>query len=116
MQFRTWLNENEGLGRLYIDHPFYGKETVGEFLARHKISVGPDGTFVLYHGMPKTSTHTILRAGTYLTHEVESAKFFAARDRGLDPENDIKVVELKLTADDIHPGIHITLRRDYPLH
>jgi len=107
--------ENRGLNRVYLDHPAYGKETVGEFLSRHKIPVQSNGRFVLYHGRPKGSEYKTLRPGTYLTDDPDSARFFAARDRGLDPGKDIEVIPLDLTADDIEPGIHITLRREYEI-
>ena len=109
MKFKTWL-ESEGLDRVWLDHPQYGKETIGEFLQRHQIPVNSDGTFILYHGRPKDGEYTELRAGTYLATDPESAKFYAARDRGLDKEKDIEVIELTLTPDEINPGIHITLR------
>ena len=107
--------ENQGMDRLHLDHPVYGKETVGEFLQRHKIPVSPDGTFTLYHARPLGDTHTMLRKGTYLESDPERARFFAARDRGLDPNKDIEVLTLKLTADDIVPGVHIMLAREYSL-
>lgn len=113
--FLVELLENQGMDRLHLDHPVYGKETVGEFLKRRGIPVSSDGTFTLYHARPKGSTYTVLRAGTYLESDPESAKFFAARDRGLNPDKDIEVLTLVLTADDIEPGVHIMLAKGYPL-
>jgi hypothetical protein len=104
----------ENLNRLWVDHPFYSKETVGEFLARQGIPVA-NGRFTLYHGRPKGSNYNVLEVGTYLAADPKSAAFFAARDRGLDPDKDVEVLELSLTPDDIQPGIHITLRKPYQL-
>jgi len=113
MEFRQFI-ESE-LERVHLDHPFYGRETIGEFLERRSIPVNPDGSFILYHGRPKSSSHDSLRIGTYLTESQEDARFFAARDRELDAQEDIEVITLKLTGDDINPGIHITLRRPYQI-
>jgi len=42
------LYENiDGLDRVWLDHPVYGKETVGEYLDRHQIPVDSKG-MVLY--------------------------------------------------------------------
>ena len=112
MSFKLWIETKDanGLDRIYTDHPLYGSETVGNFLSRHKIPINSDGTFILYHGRPKGSNYKELRAGTYLTNNQEDAKFFAARDRNLNPDKDIEVIKLKLSADEIEPGIHITLK------
>ena len=114
MNFRQFLETEDGLDRLWLDHPFYGKETVGEFLERQGIPVS-NGKFTLYHGRPKGSSYNVLRAGSYLATDSKSAAFFAARDRGLDENKDVEVLELSLTPDDIQPGIHITLRKPYQI-
>lgn len=114
LNFRQFLETEEGLDRLWLDDPFYGQETVGAFLARQRIPV-MNGRITLYHGRPKGSNYNVLQAGSYLVDDSESAAFFAARDRGLDKDKDIEVLELSLSPDDIQPGIHITLRKPYQL-
>ena len=116
--FKEWMvsetEQGQGFDRVHIGQSFYGKETVGQFLVRHRIPIN-QGKFVLYHGRPKGSKYTYLRKGTYLTPDIEDAKHFAARDRGLNRDRDIEVIKLILTPDQIEPGIHITLRTDYNL-
>jgi len=112
--FRLWLeNAETGLDRVWLDHPVFGKETVGEFLDRHNIPV-VDGKITLYHGRPKEGDYTQLRAGSYLTEDPAAARHFAARDRGLQPD-EVEVLTLSLTPDQIQPGMHITLRVAYGL-
>lgn len=102
------------LDRVYLDHPRFGRETVGEYLDRHKIPINPDGTITLYHGKPKSIQFDELRDGSYLTDSKKDAAFFAARDRGLSP-SEIEVLTLNLSPDQINPGIHVTLKGDYRL-
>jgi hypothetical protein len=115
MKLHQLLHEATGMDRLYLDHPFYGRETIGEFLKRRGIEVSADGKFTLYHARPLGATNKTLRAWTYLEPDPEQARFFAARDRGLDAQKDIEVLPLRLEADDIEPGVHITLARDVPV-
>lgn len=109
MHFRIWI-EQSGLDRVYLNHPVYGKETVGEFLSRHRIPIEADGTITFYHGRPKGSNYNELKAGTYITTNQKSARYYASNSRGIDPNEDVEVLTLKLTPDQIEPGIHITLR------
>jgi hypothetical protein len=74
-----------GIHRIWMEHPVYGKETVGEFLDRHEIKVHEDGTVTLYHARPKTAVFDTLREGSYLEKDPEAARHYAARDRGLKP-------------------------------
>lgn len=89
-------------------------ETIGEWLTRHEIE--RDGEhFIFYHGTPKrggATTH--LRSGSYLATTRDEARFFAARDRGLKPAS-VVVYRLRLSPDDINPGVFATLRRDIAL-
>jgi len=108
------IEQQNPLDRVYLDHPRFGRETVGEYLDRHKIPVNPDGTITLYHGKPKSTRFNELRDGSYLTDSKEDAEFFAARDRGLSPDK-IEVLTLTLSPDQINPGMGITLNGSYRL-
>lgn len=101
-----------GLDRVWTDA--YGVETVGQWLERHDIPVNPDGTVTLYHARPKKGSrkYTTLREGSYVIQDPAKAAHYAARDRGLDPDKDIQVLELRLDPNDIEPGMFITLRRE----
>lgn len=101
-----------GRDRLHVDHPFYGKETVGSWLDRNGIKEDENGRYTLYHATPKTSAFDSIRSGSYLDTDSNRAAFFAARDRGISAKIGVIVHELKLTADQIEPGIHPTLRGD----
>ena len=113
MRLCELFENNGGLDRIWLNSAF-GKETVGEFFDRHDIPVDAGGMVVLYHGRPKDSRYDTLRSGSYLTTEKKDAVFFAARDRDLGP-NDIEILTLHLTPDQIQPGMHITLIGDYKL-
>ena len=106
---------NSGLDRVWTDS--YGGETVGQWLDRHSIPVNPDGTITLYHGRPKKGSrkYNTLREGSYVIQDPDKARHYAARDRGLDPDKDIQVLELRLDPNDIEPGMFITLRREIPI-
>lgn len=120
MRAREILGENAngkpvgGLNRVWLDHPVYGKETVGEYLKRHKIPISDEGKITLYHGRPKGSDYTNLRVGSYLADSPDDAAHFAGRDRGLKPDS-IEVIKLELNPDDIEPGSFITLRKTYEI-
>jgi hypothetical protein len=105
--------KNTGFDRVWTDGRF-GKETVGEFISRHDIPINSDGTVTLYHARPKNLNFGVLRNGSYLTADKNAAVFFAARDRNLKPK-DIEVLTLRLSPDQIQPGVHITLIGDYKL-
>lgn len=101
-----------GLERVWSDHPRFGPETVGEFLDRHRVKLGSDGKFTMFHGRPKGSTYNFLRAGSLLAWTVDDAAHYAGRDRELS-RDEVEVIRLRLTPDDIDPGIFVALRRDY---
>ena len=103
-----------GLDRVWLDHPVYGKETMGEYLERHSIPVDAKGMVTLYHGRPKSTQFDVLRSGSYITDDKESALHFAARDRELSPD-DVEVLTLYLSPNQIEPGGHMTLIGDYKL-
>jgi hypothetical protein len=114
MNFKLWLEQTD-LNRIWKPADFWGKqETIGEYLKRHNIPI-INGIITLYHGRPKNSKYNVLKIGTYLTSTPEEAQHFAARDRDLNPNKDIEILVLKLTPDDINPGVFITLRRPYNL-
>lgn len=121
--FRSWLESNESIDPLDRELPNAFSERLGrkpetlrDYLIRHKITINPDGTVVLYHARPKNSKYTFLRAGSYLTSDPEAAKHFAARDRDLDSNKDIELLTLNLPADYIAPAGHIILLKDFPLN
>lgn len=109
------LLENLGMDRLQDDHPFYGKEAVGEFLKRRGVNISPNGKFILYYAHPRGRNNRIIRAGTYLETDSERAKFIVARERGLNPNKDIDLFALTLEPNDIEIGDHITLTRDFAI-
>jgi hypothetical protein len=114
-KYLEFLSE-AGEHRVYVNHRVYGKETVGEFLKRHKLEP-VNGKYVLYHGRPKGSEYTTLRVGSYLIDTEEEARFYAARDRRINgrpmnPKKDIEVLKLHLNASDIEPGVFLSLRNE----
>jgi hypothetical protein len=105
MKFSNWLE----MDRVWLDHPVYGKETVGEFLKRQGVDISPEGTFTLYHGRPKGSDYQELRKGSYLATNVEDAIHYTERDR---KDVEAEVIKLILTPDQIDPGVFITLKKN----
>jgi hypothetical protein len=84
-----------------------------EWLERHNIPI-ENGKYVLFHGSPKTNQLTTLKAGSLLAETKEDALFFAARDRGLNPQN-IIVYKVLVNPEDILPGVFAYLKKDYQL-
>tara|TARA_R100000789_G_C2978533_1_gene142788 strand:+ start:512 stop:850 length:339 start_codon:yes stop_codon:yes gene_type:complete len=102
--------KQKGLNRYWVDHPFYGKETIGEYLERQKVKQTSSGKFILYHGTPKVGGATnSLWKGTLLEFDEESARHFAQRDRDINSK-DIVVHELHLDPDEIDGGVFPSLR------
>ncbi|HWY34653.1 MAG TPA: hypothetical protein VNX68_08400 [Nitrosopumilaceae archaeon] len=98
----------EGEARTYSDRH---KETVGEWLIRHKVPRQGD-KYILYHATPKRGGATnSIRQGSYLAEDAETALHQAGRDRSLKSKN-INLHKLLLAAEDIEPGVFPTLRRD----
>ena len=101
----------EGLDRVWLDHPVYGKETIGEWLERQGVKKTEDGKFIFYHGTPKVGGATdSLREGSYLGFSEDFSRHQTQRDRDIG-EEDVIVHELHLSPDDINPGVHPTLRK-----
>jgi len=114
MRARELYENAIGLDRVWLDHNFYGKETMGEYFERHNIPVDAKGMITLYHGRPKSEQFDVLRSGSYIIDNKESALHFAARDRELKPE-EVEILTLYLSPDQIEPGGHMTLIGDYNL-
>ena len=92
----------------------YNTEEVSlEWLTRHKIPIEGD-KYVLYHGSPKINNLTELRSQSLLAEDQKDARFFAARDRGLQPE-DIVVYKVLVEPSDINVGVFASLNRNYKL-
>jgi hypothetical protein len=107
IKLKDILNEASALDRVWTTK--FGKETVGQFLTRHKVpKIG--NKYILFHARPKGSTYNELRIGTYLEEDPKSAMYFAARDRGL-KQKDIELIRLELKPDEIEPGSFMTLRK-----
>lgn len=84
-----------------------------EWLTRHSILM-ENGKYILYHGSPKDNKLFEIRAGSLLAEDEEDAIFFAARDRGLRPE-DIIVYKLLVGPEDINIGVFASLNKNYKL-
>ncbi len=84
-----------------------------EWLERHNVPM-ENGKYVLFHGTPKNNRLTTIKAGSLLAETKDDALFFAARDRGLKPQ-DIVVYKVLVTPRDIVPGVFASLKEDYKL-
>lgn len=84
-----------------------------EWLIRHETPMEGD-KYILYHGSPKVNKLTELRSGSLLIDNIDNAKHFAARDRGLQPE-DIEVYKIRVGPEDINTGVFASLNKNYKL-
>ena len=84
-----------------------------EWLTRSKIPMEGD-KYVFYHGTPKDSNLTYLRAGSLLEDSEKDARHHAAHNRYLQPE-DIIVYKVLVGPDDINTGVWASLNKDYKL-
>ncbi len=110
----AWWNEPS-------DNPFTRKMTKGneilDWLTRYGLTPNKDGRYKFYHATPINSDIKKLgyiRKGSYLAINPDKAKFFAARDRDLKP-NQIILYDVYLFPWEFSPGIHPTLIFDYPI-
>lgn len=112
VKLKDILNEDTGLNRVWNQgNARTGPETVGEFLSRHTEIKRVGSRYLFFHARPKNSQYTELKIGSYLESDPDSARHFAARDRGLNPKKDVEVIRLELTPDQIEPGVFCTLRK-----
>jgi len=92
-----------------------GAEIV-DWLARHGVASIGDDLYRFYHATPSTEScahEGLIRAGSLLETDPKDAAFFAARDRGLDPEADVTVFTVELSPWQIQTGHWAALRDDY---
>lgn len=105
-----FCSKGQGMDRVWLDNRL-GRETVGEYVARHKLEVTPGGRIVMYHGRPKGSTYTTLRAGSYLGENPKESAYYAARDRDLSSAQ-VEVLRLEIDPNDFEPGSFATMRHE----
>jgi hypothetical protein len=110
--YQTFLESD--MNRYIIDNNF-GKETVGDFIERHALSI--DGNYIiLYHATPKTTKfeNNVIRAWSKFARSADKAIHFAARDRDL-PESKIKLFEVKILPSKLEWTGHYQNNMDIPL-
>jgi hypothetical protein len=84
-----------------------------DWLSRSEIPM--DGNkYVFYHGSPKVNNLTKLRSGSLLAENEEEARYFAAHNRYLEPE-DIAVYKVLVNPEDINTGVFASLNKDYQI-
>ncbi len=84
-----------------------------DWLKRSGISMEGD-KYVFYHGSPKDNKLTELRAGSLLAEDEKDARYFAAHNRYLQPE-DIIVYKILVGPEDINTGVFASLNKNYEL-
>lgn len=104
-----WYEQNENA---FVRQPRTNGEANMDWLERHEVP-RRGNEYVFYHATPIKNLKYI-RAGSYLELDPESARYFAARDRDIDPSK-VVVHILYLKPWQIHGGHFATLREDYIL-
>ena len=108
-------DEAQERSRLWVDHPVYGKETIGDWLDRHKVERTPQGLYHFVHATPKANKFTTLRVGSLLETDPKAAIHFAGRDRGLKPK-DIMVHHVYVKPSEIDGGQWAELIKEVAVH
>ena len=104
-----WFEQDKNA---FVRPPRTNGESTIDWLERHEVPRRGD-EYVFYHATPVKNLKYI-REGSYLEVDPESAKYFAARDRGIDPSK-VVVHTLYLKPWQINYGIFSTLVNDYYL-
>ena len=105
---------NKPTGNAFAKGMTEGQLTM-EWLKNHNVPQTPDGKYMFYHAIPTGGARDksgVLRAGALLETDQKAARYFAARDRSIDPDKNVTVHKLALEAHDIKPGVWASLRGD----